>query len=122
MAKPRVAGSGDLRDRLHFQKRGVADDGFGNEVAGPFVTAFTAAASMLPLAGGEAVQAARLASRQPYVVTIRQSMQARQITTAWRIEDARTPGRYFNITAVADPDGRRQWLELLVTEGGPGGE
>jgi SPP1 family predicted phage head-tail adaptor len=111
--------AGALRNRLTFQSRGQEADGWGGEpkAAGAFVDRFTVWAAMKPLHGSEAVQAARLTGRQPYIVTVRQSSDTRQIKTGWRIEDARQPGRYLNITALSDPDGQRAWLEILATEG-----
>lgn len=111
---------GALRERLHFQKRGDEDDGWGNVTpgAGPFETVFTVSAGMRPRTGGEEVTAARLAGRQPYVVTVRNSSQTRAVTTAWQLVDARNDKRVFAITSpLADPDGKNQWLEFLVMEG-----
>ncbi|WP_323034110.1 head-tail adaptor protein [Pararhodobacter sp.] len=109
--------AGDLRFRLHFQSRGAGSDGFGTAVTGPFETRFTVSAGMVAKVGGESVMASRLAGTQPYVVTVRQSSQTRQVTTDWRMEDARQPGRIFNIRSIHDPDGRGAWLDMLVTEG-----
>lgn len=113
--------AGALRYRLNFQMRGDEDDGWGNVVpgAGPFETIFTASAGMRPLRGSEVVQAARLAGRQPFVVTVRKSSLTRRVTTAWQLVDARNANRVFAITSpLADPDGRNQWLEFLAVEGG----
>ncbi len=57
-----------MREKLHLQKRAMVDDGYGNEVAGDFVTVFTAPAELVPMRGGEGVQAARLTGTQPYIV------------------------------------------------------
>lgn len=119
---------GALRERLHFQSRGDLDDGWGNVTpgAGDFVTRFTVAAGMQPRTGSEAVTAARLEGRQPYVVRVRANARLNNVTTAWRLADARAgetggvPNRIFNIVAPAiDPDGKSQWSELLVVEGTP---
>ncbi len=109
-----------MRERLHFQRRGVGDDGLGHQVpSGPFATVFTVSAAMRPLQGTEAVMASRLQGRQPYVVTVRKSSQTAPVTAAWRLVDARNADRVFAIAAPpADPDGRNAWLEILVTEGG----
>ena len=109
--------AGDLRGRIHFQRREVVDDGFGNEVSGQFETQFTVAAGFKPLRGTEAVQASRLEGVQPSVVTVRQSHQTRQVTPEWRMVDARNPERIFNISAISDPDQKRQWFEILGKEG-----
>lgn len=117
MANNRNAGA--LRDWLEFQSRGMVDDGFGNQVpGGPFETQFTVWAGMRPLRGSEAVMAARLDGRQPYVVTVRNTTQTRGVTVAWQLVDARNANRVFAITSPpADPDGKNAWLEFIVTEG-----
>jgi len=106
-----------MRQRLHFQKRSIIDDGFGNEVAGPFVTVFTTAAELIPLRGGEPVQASRLVGVQPYTVRIRSCVAARDVTTSWRIVDARNAARVMNIRTVTNPDQKNAWLDLLVDDG-----
>jgi len=100
----------NLRDRVHFQQR--SDDGDG-----PFVTQFTVAAGFRPLRGGDEVMGSRLSGVQPYIVTVRQSSQTRQVTPDWRMVDARNEAREFNIRAIADPKSDRAWFELLVQEG-----
>ncbi|MBV9549302.1 MAG: head-tail adaptor protein [Alphaproteobacteria bacterium] len=114
-----ATGAGDLRAKLHFQKRVRCDDGHGN-VRGDWQTQFTCRARLSPLHGSEAVQGARLEGLQPYAVTIRYSFAAASITTAWRIVDANNPDRSFNITAAAT-DERRQWIQIMATSGGADG-
>jgi SPP1 family predicted phage head-tail adaptor len=115
----RELGAGDLRERISFQRRVSVDDGWGNTSgAGEFETQFTVWANLRPLRGNETVMAARLEGRQPHILTVRQSSDTRRITTAWQAVDARNPTRVFAVTAPpADPTGKRQWLEILVTEG-----
>lgn len=111
--------AGALRDRLSFQKRTAGDDGMGGQGAfGPYKPQFTVWAHLHPLRGSEAVMADRLSGRQPYIVTVRQSSQTRQINSDWQAVDARDPNRVFAVTAPpTDPDGKRAWLEILMTEG-----
>jgi head-tail adaptor len=112
---------GALRYRLHFQRRGDLDDGWGNVTpgAGEFETVHTVAAAMTPRTGGEAVTAARLDGRQPFVVTVRWAAWLANVTTAWRLVDARNENRVLNILSpLADPDGKRQWMEFIAQEGG----
>ncbi|MET3601816.1 head-tail adaptor protein [Martelella mangrovi] len=119
MTKP-VTDGGALRHRLEFQKRGVTDDGFGNDVAGPFETVFSQRAQMIARNGTETVMAARLQGVQPYTVRIRYSAQASAVTADWRIVDARNPSRVFAITAPpVNVDGMNHWIEMLVKEGQP---
>lgn len=112
--------AGSLRESILCQKRGDLSDGWGGTVpgAGEFTTQFTVSASLRPLRGSEAVQAARLDGRQPYVCTVRNTAQTRKIVTSWQLVDARDTNRVFAVTSPpADPNGRNQWLEFIVTEG-----
>lgn len=108
-------GAGNLKDRVSFDRRPNTSDGYGGITPG-FEHQFTVAANISAKFGGEEVTAARLQSRQPHVITIRQSSRAREIATDWRARDART-GTVFAIKAIADPDGKRAWLELLCETG-----
>lgn len=112
-------GAGPLRERLTFQARSLADDGFGNEIAsGEWEDQFTRSANLRPLRGTETVMAARLEGRQPYILTVRQSIDTRRIAIGWQIVDARDSERVFAVSAPpSDPDGKRAWLEMIVTEG-----
>lgn len=114
--------AGALRERLHFQRRGDGNDGMGGVIpgAGEFETAFTVSGGLRPRTGSEAVMAARMAGRQPYILTVRWSRRMLDVTTAWQVVGARNPNRVLNIISpLADPDGRHQWLECLVEDGRP---
>lgn len=119
---PDARAIGGLREMLHFQSRPAQDDGWGNDTAGQgdFATQFTRFAALRPRTGGEAVTAARLDGRQPYVVTVHYDPAILGVTTAWRLVDIGTPNRVFNVVSPpADPDGQRRWLEFLAEEGRP---
>lgn len=105
-----------LRTLVHLQSRGLVSDGFGNMVpGGDFVTRRTVWANLRALKGSETVIAARLEGRQPYVMTVRQSSDTRQVSAAWQVVEKNDPNRVYSITAPAtDPDGKRQWHELLL--------
>lgn len=109
--------SGAMREKLNFQTRAVVDDGYGNEVSGPYETVFTEAAQLVARAGGEAIQASRLSGVQPYTVWVRSNERTRSVTTGWRIVDARNPEREFNIRTASNPDGRNAWIEFMVDDG-----
>lgn len=118
MAKKPSAGR--MRELLHFQRQGPTPEGesdYGSPQAGPWETIFTAPAELVPLRGGEPVQAARLTGVQPYTVRIRVSSDSRQVTPAWRAVDARNPARVLNIRTVTNPDQKGAWLDLLVDDG-----
>ncbi|WP_193336170.1 head-tail adaptor protein [Devosia beringensis] len=114
--------AGALRERLACQFASTpTDDGWGGPIsgAGEFTTQFIVSAGMKPRTGGEGVDAARLGGSQPFVVTVRNTSQTRQITPAWRLVDTRGGNRVLAITSPpADPDGRNQWLEFLAVDNG----
>lgn len=110
------SGAGSLNQRVTFQKRQVVPDPYGNDVTGPFADQFTEPARLVPRLGSETVIASRLQGIQPYTLTIRSSARSRQVTPAWRAVNART-GAIYNIKAIANPDEREAYLELLVVEG-----
>jgi head-tail adaptor len=119
---PSARDVGALNDRMHFQNRSAIDDGWGNSSAGQgeFETQFTRYAALRPRIGGEAVTAARLDGRQPYVVTVHYDRQVLGVTTSWRLVDKNNANRVLNIISPpADPDGTRQWLEFLAEDGKP---
>lgn len=114
--------AGPMRASLHIQQQIEGDDGYGN-VTVAWSTVATVAAGLAPMRGSEAVMSARMAGRQPYIVTIRSSEQTRQITPAWRLVDARAgsrpdgePKRVLDIKAISDPGGKGAWLEALCEE------
>jgi head-tail adaptor len=109
--------AGRMREKLNFQKRSSSDDGYGNDQAGDFETAFTAAAELVPLKGTEAVMASRLSGVQPFVVRIYSNSQSRSVGASWRAVDTRDPNRIFNITAVANMDQKNRMLDIMVTQG-----
>lgn len=69
---------------------------------------FQAHATIIYQRGDESVQAARLAGRVIYKVRIRQSADARRVTTDWRARDVRR-GTEYNITEV-DAITDRKWV------------
>lgn len=108
--------AGKLNRRVHLQSREEDDDGWGGTVpgTGDWVTIDTVSAEFRPMRGGEAVIAARLTGKQPYVVRVRQAAATRQIRHDWRLVDART-GEVLELRSpVHDPDGKRAWLEFVV--------
>ena len=104
-----------LRERIAFDQRAAVADSLGS-VEGDFVQRFICAAGVQAKFGGEAVTAARLASQQPVVITVRQSSQTLQVKADWRARDVRD-GTIYNIRSIADPDGDGAWLEMLCQSG-----
>lgn len=109
-----TATAGELRQKIELQVRTLVDDGYGNEIAGPFETQATVHAKFHFLRGGEEVMAGRLAGKQPAIITVRSSAATRTLTTDWRILK---DGQEWNIRSITDPDGRRAWLEILAESG-----
>ncbi|NZD50537.1 head-tail adaptor protein [Rhizobium leguminosarum] len=113
----KTTGAGGLREKLHFQRRELADDSYGNEQSGDWQTIFTTAAGLSPLKGSEPVIASRLSGVQPFILQIRSCREARDVTTAWRAVDARNPSRIFNITSVANFDEKNAYLDMMAVQG-----
>jgi SPP1 family predicted phage head-tail adaptor len=106
--------AGKLRERVRFAKRTDSDDGYGN-VNAEFVTRFTAAARIMPLRGGEDVMAARLAGKQPMLITVRRSVAALEVTTDWQATDARN-GAIYNIRTVS-PSEDKILIDMICESG-----
>jgi SPP1 family predicted phage head-tail adaptor len=116
MAFSDTIGIGKMRHRVTFSRRDMIDDGYGNEVSGPWVDQFTVFGSVQPRFGGEAIAAARLAGQQPYQVVVRQDEKTRQIETEWRAVDEDS-GTELAIISIVDSDDRRAYFELLCQSG-----
>jgi len=107
--------AGGLRHRVAFDARPAVDDGYGNTVAGDFAERFQCRAEFRSRGGSEAVVAARLEGRNILGVYIRSSSETRQITTDWRMRDARLGAVYAinAVDSVTDP----AWIYLTVESG-----
>lgn len=109
----------DYRDRLTFANRVELTDEFGGTV-GAWQDQFTVAAQIKPRLGGETVEAARLAGRQPVVIRVRRSSATAQIRTDWKATNART-GIEYNIRAAVDPhEGDKEhgrYVDMLAEAG-----
>ena len=93
-------GAGTLRYRVTFAERDTTSDEYGNPSTG-WVTRFTVAANIIARLGGEAVEAARLAGRQPVTIRVRKSPDTIKITTDWKATDQN--GTEYNIRTAIDP-------------------
>jgi head-tail adaptor len=111
-------GAGPLRHRVTFAMRNSIEDEFGNVSSG-WSDQFTLSASITPRLGGEAIEAARLAGRQPVIIRVRQSPQTRAIATDWKATSE--DGKTYNIRTAVDPlDGENQhglWIDMLAETG-----
>jgi head-tail adaptor len=111
-------GAGDLRYRVTFSERDQVQDEFGNVSTG-WLERFTVSANIIAKVGGEAVEAARLAGRQPVLIRVRKSSDAMLVTTDWKATDE--AGREYNIRTAIDPSigdsGHGFWIEMLAETG-----
>jgi len=103
--------AGDMNDRLRFESRKATDDGYGNEVAGPWTAQFTRWADIWTMRGGEEVHASRLQGIQPLRIIVYSDSETRTITPEWRAVDTRS-GAIYAIKAVVDEERRGQYLTL----------
>jgi head-tail adaptor len=112
------AGAGDLRHRVAFAERDQTEDEFGNVSQG-WVDRFTVSANIIPRLGGETVEAARLAGRQPVVIRVRASPATVQITTDWKATDE--AGKVYNIRTAVDPllgdDNHGMYIDMMAETG-----
>jgi head-tail adaptor len=115
MEKINQTGAGLLEQMVAFDKRIDEEDEYGNVVAG-WAEQFQDYAAFVYLRGSESVMAARLDSREPMLVRIRTSANARLIDTDWQMRDLRDDDKPYNIRDVSW-DNNRAMVDLLV-EGG----
>src|SRR5262245_36946829 len=107
--------AGDLRERVRFERRiTTGDDGYGN-VRQDWMLMTRVAARIAPMRGSEEVLANRLQGIQSYEITVRASKVTLGLLPSDRAIDERH-GTVFNITAVDNPDEKRQWLRLTAQE------
>lgn len=106
--------AGDLKYRVHCQRRVARDDGMGNTVA-EFATEFTVRAAYRHLRGGETVMASRLENKHPVLITVRSSSETRQINSDWRLVDARDDAEFAIRDVTAETD--RQFIAFLCESG-----
>jgi head-tail adaptor len=112
-------GAGSLRYRLKFSERDSVEDEYGN-VGLAWIDRFTVGGNITAKVGGESVDAARLAGRQPVILTVRRSPDTRQITTDWKATELEN-GTEFNIRTAIDPfvgdSNHGLWIEMIAETG-----
>jgi hypothetical protein len=106
-----MPGAGDLRERVGFWVRGLDEN---DDRLGPEAEQFVRSAQAIPLRGGEAVLAGRLAGTKPTVIVVREDSQTRTVDTDWklRIAEGLFKGDY-EIRQVA-PNKQRGFLDFTV--------
>ncbi|TAZ22186.1 head-tail adaptor protein [Rhizobium ruizarguesonis] len=119
-------GAGHLYEKVAFDERQLASDGYGNTEAG-FAEIFSCRAGFTYLRGSEAVIAARLEGRQPIVVRVRATPDTRQILPDWRMRDLQNgtwedsgetvwSGPVYAVRSTAESEDR-QWIDVMVESG-----
>lgn len=111
-----MAPAGQYRERVAFEYRAYFSDGYGNEQAPDWTEAFRCAARIKPARGAESIQAARLAGKQPVLITVRVSTNTKMITTDWRARDTRS-GLVYNIRSKVNPDERKVDFDMECEAG-----
>lgn len=105
----------NLDHRAEFSLRESIEDDMGG-TRDEWVLQFVEWVGVKYLRGGESVMQARLASRNPVVIVIRNSERARQITSEWQVE-LRSRSGVTKVYAVKEdprPSGGDAFLEFLA--------
>ncbi|MDO5621921.1 MAG: phage head closure protein [Paracoccus sp. (in: a-proteobacteria)] len=102
--------AGDLTMRVVCQSKTRVTTPAGGWTEG-WTDEFTVWANLRWLRGGEAVMQARQASRNPVIVTVRASRQARRISSTWRVVIG---GKAFEVREDPRPTADRAYLEMLA--------
>ena len=100
-----------LREAVAFD-RPTRISGPGGVTESGWAAGYGCRAEFIYQRGSETVEAARLQGRAIYRVKIRQSVQARAITTDWRMRDTRRD-LAFDLIEV-DPVTDRRWIYIVA--------
>ena len=107
--------------RFTIQRDMATPDWSGHPSDPDWKDQFTIWGNIVFMRGGEAVIAARLTARQPAILTIRDSAQAKGIKPSDRVKNART-GEIFNIREQPrESKDNRGFLEVLIEAGASDG-
>lgn len=112
---PASFGAGQMREIVAFDRREMVDDGYGNEVAGPWAEQFQRRAKFIFVHASETVMAGRLEGRATIVAQVWVSADTRQIETDWQMRDVRR-GTLYNVRTIHE-DRSQALLELLCEQG-----
>jgi hypothetical protein len=110
-------GPGEFNAKIRFDRRAASGQNRGGHVKAAYAEVCTRSGRLLPLKGGEDVQAGRLAGVAAYSLDIRQDSTTRGLTTDDRAVDARDPSRVFAVRSILDLEGRGQWWTLTIEQG-----
>ncbi len=110
-----MTGSGNLSERIAFDKPTSAPNGGGGTIAG-WASQHECWAQVTYLRGTEPVIASRLVGVQPVVIRVRNCAAAREIGSDWRARDMRT-GTVYALTGGAVPSDNRAYLDFMAKSG-----
>jgi hypothetical protein len=114
-------GSGELRARVRFERRGSSQN-VGGVVRSTWDLLIEQRRGRLQAArGGEGVQADRLAGISAWTLDIRQDPATRGLTSDDRAVDRADPTRCFAIRSILDLEGRGRWFTLTLELGADDG-
>ncbi|TAL39638.1 MAG: head-tail adaptor protein [Alphaproteobacteria bacterium] len=101
----------DLKHRLTIQEPVRTPDGGGGftTVWQPIASEADVFASVIQISGSETLRDQQLIAGAAYRITLRYRA---DITASHRLAEGAT---VYNITALRDPDGAREWLEITAT-------
>src|SRR5690606_25995757 len=89
----------------------VEDVDLDGQIVQSYATQFTRWVNIRYLRGGESVMQARLQSRSPVILTVRDDAETRLITSEWK---AVIDGRVYDFKEDARPSEDRMHLEFLA--------
>lgn len=102
--------AGNLSSRITFAEMTTVD-GEGGEIIQGWMDRFTVWGAVKYLRGTEVVMQARMQSRRPAILTIRDSAQARLVTSEWH---ATIDGVVYQVREDPRPTEDRGFLEMLA--------
>lgn len=108
-----MARAGELRKRVSFERRDVADDGGGGGAV-HWTSTLVVWGSLTFMSGHEMLAAGRLESASVGTLRIRSSRAARAIDASYSVT---IDGDRYNIRGIGNPDSRNRILEFTVEAG-----
>lgn len=111
-------GAGELRHSVTFWRRGPAAN-VGGVVRADWslLVPEPRSARLLPVRGGEGVQADRIAGVSAWELVVRFDSQTRLVCTADQVIDRHDPTRVFDIRFAEDLEGRGRWIVMQLEKG-----
>lgn len=100
-----------LNRRVEFRRRALE----GASRTGPWETYVTRDARVQPRFGGEAVQASRMAGKQPVTIYVRRDSLTKALDNAFAARDARETTVVWDIASVIVTEDL-MWVEILAVQ------